>query len=142
MSQEHAAPLPLSITTKIGYGILLPSLAFLAYQFTLIETTRGDGSWAGITLFFGLAWIMPGLLLMNCWVIPLRWQQKRSVFFSGLILPFVIGIAELIWLHGSSEMAIAIQTVLFGSSIRIRLFILLLFAPLVASIAHAAMRRT
>lgn len=46
----------INMSGKIGYGILLPAAIFLAYQFVSIEATRGDGTWAGKTLFFGWAW--------------------------------------------------------------------------------------
>lgn len=127
----------INMPSKIGYGILLPAAVFLAYQFALIETTRDDGTWAGITLFFGLAWIMPGILLMNCWLIPFQWQRKRSAFLAGMMLPIVIGIFELFWLLGSGKEATILSTLLKWPA----LSLFLLFVPLIASIAYTVIRR-
>ena len=52
MNSELVASQQVSTLGKFGYGILLPDIVFVAYQHILIGSTRGTGSWDGMTIFF------------------------------------------------------------------------------------------
>jgi hypothetical protein len=140
VTQGAAAKQP-GAFAKIGYGILLPIAVFLAFQFALIESTRGDGTFTGMLLFFGLAWILPAMVVMNCWVIPLRWRRKRSVFLAGLLLPCVIGAVEALFAHPPSMMKKINGELYLGSPFQVKLYICLLFVQLAVSIVYALRRR-
>jgi hypothetical protein len=102
MNSEQTTNHQVSTPSKIGYGILLPEIVFVAYQLILIGSTSGTGSWDGMGVFFGSVFIVPGLLVANCWVIPIHWEQKGSAFLAGLMTPAVIGAIEFFWLYGPS----------------------------------------
>ncbi len=141
MNQEHASVNKVSLVAKIGLGILLPVATFVAYQTALIGSTSGTGSWDGMGIFFGSIVIVPGLLVLNCWVIPVRWVQKRSVFLAGAMLPAAIGLVEYLWLHGPYKIRGAINAAFVAPGTWIWFFIIMLFAPLIVSLAYALARR-
>jgi hypothetical protein len=66
MTDDAISQFTISILSKTGYGILLPLIVFVAYQFVLIGSQDGTGSWDGMVIFFGTLFIAPGLLLLNC----------------------------------------------------------------------------
>lgn len=131
----------ISVPGKIGYGILLPEIVFVICQFALIGSKSGTGSWDGMSIFFGSIFIVPGLLLANCWVIPIRWKKRRGVFIAGLGIPALIGAIEYLWLLGPSKIRWAINSIMAGSFPWIWLIVLLLFMPLFISVIYAIRRR-
>ncbi|HRD50311.1 MAG: hypothetical protein JNK95_03640 [Candidatus Competibacter sp.] len=130
-----------SLVARIGYGVLLPVAVFISYQFTLIESTSGTGSWDGMGLFFGSLFIVPGLVLLNGWVIPLRWERRLALFLAGLILPAVVGLAEYGWLYGPSPIRAAINAAFVAPFVWVWVFAFLLCAPLGTVILRAIWRR-
>lgn len=141
MNSEQAVNHQVSIPSKIGYGILLPLMIFIVYQFILIGSQDGTGSWDGMSLFFGSLFIVPGLLIANCWVIPIRWSKRRVVFLTGLGLPAVIGAVEFFWLFGPHKLRWAINSTMVAPFPWIWLFVVLLFSPLLISVIGAIRRR-
>jgi len=65
----------------------------------LIESTRGTGSFGGMTVFFLSLFIVPALLVINLWVLLVRWQGHFRAFLAGLALPFAVGATELLLLY-------------------------------------------
>ena len=126
---------------KIGYGILLPELAFIAIQFILIESTSGTGRWDGMGIFFGSIFIIPGLLIANFWVVPIQWGRRSALLFSGLAIPAAIGAVEYLWLWGPSRIRWAINSTIVEPFLWIWLFALLMFMPLLISIVFAVRNR-
>jgi hypothetical protein len=127
-----------SITVKVLYGVLFPIALFIAYQLALIKSASGTGQWDGMMIFFGSIVIVPGLLVANCWVIPVRWQRKGRAFLAGLALPAVIGVIEYFWLHGGSTKRAAIEAAL--EAIWPWPLLVLMVIPLLVSIAHTVFR--
>jgi hypothetical protein len=141
VNHEYIVKEGVSTTTRIAYGILLPLVVFIVYQFILIGSQSGTGSWDGMSLFFGSIFIVPGLLLANCWVIPTRWGGRMAVLLAGLGLPTVVGVVEFFWLYGPDKIRWAINSIMVAPFPWIWLFIVLLFMPLLISIVYAARRR-
>lgn len=142
MNSEQATNYQVSTLSKIGYGIVLSETVFVAYQLTLIGSTSGTGSWDGMTIFFGTLFIVPGLLVANCWVIPIQWSRRGTIFFAGLMVPAVIGVIEFLWLYGSDKIRWAIKSAMSAPSFGTWLFIFLLFTPLFISIIYAVRSRS
>jgi|GEM_PF-1797605 hypothetical protein len=140
MNSEQATNHQVSTLSKIGNGIVLPDTVFVAYQIILIGSTNGTGSWDGMLIFFDSLFIVPGLLVANCWVILNQWGRRISVFVAGLMIPAVIGAIEFLWLYGPDKTRWAIDSARLAPSRGIWLFILLLFAPLLISIIYAVCR--
>lgn len=141
MNSEPVASHQISTLSKIGYGILLPNIIFVAYQYILINSTSGSGSWDGMTIFFGSLFIVPGLLVANCWVTPIQWRRKSSIFVAGLMIPAVIGAISFLWLYGPDKIRWAIKSIKAAPPLEVWLFILLFFAPLLISVIYAIRRR-
>lgn len=140
---HDAAEHPMTVKTgaKIGYGMVLPVLAFLLYQALLIESLSGTGSWDGILLGLGLLVMIPGLLLAGCWVLAWPWASRRGVFAAGLALPAVLALVEYLWLYGSDAIRHAINAALVAPRAWVWLFVALMFVPLAASLLRAWRRR-
>jgi len=133
-----AAP-PVSVLARIGNGVLLPVALFVGWQFLLIETTRGSGSWAGMMVFYVSLALVPALLVLNLWVLGVRWRGHFRVLFAGLALPVFVGLLELLALHGSTSQQRALDR--FVDHPLAPLLPILLCAPLIAAIVHAILRR-
>ena len=140
MNHEQVTNRGVSAAAKIGYGILLPLVGFIACQLALIGSTNGTGSWDGIGIVFSSLVSVPGLLVINGWVLPLRWDRRRSVLLAGLVLPAVIGAVEYLWLHGPYKMRGAINAAFVSPFVWVWLFIILLCAPLAVSLTYAVVR--
>jgi hypothetical protein len=138
---ERAEMPSVSLVAKIGFGILIPVVFFVGYQLALIGSTSGTGSWDGMSLFFGSLVIVPGLLVVNCWVLPLRWKRKFTLFFAGMMLPAAIGLVEYLWLQGPTKARAAINGAFVAPCIWIWLFGVAFFVPLIVSVTHAVIRR-
>jgi hypothetical protein len=96
-----AAPRPpISVLARIGNGVLLPVVVFVGWQYLLIASTSGTGSWAGMTIFFASLAVVPGLLVLDLWVLGVRWRGHFRAFFAGLALPAVVGAFETWLLYG------------------------------------------
>jgi len=127
----------ISNSAKVWFGILLPVLLFIANQAALLGATSGGGSWDGMALGLGSLVLIPGLPVLNCWVIPIRWIRRLSVFLAGMILPTLIGIVEYLWLLGPYEIRGALNSTIVAPYIWIWLFVLVLCTPLTVSMIRA-----
>lgn len=137
LNSDRTARPGTSLGARLGYGVLLPVTVFIGHQFALIESTSGTGSWDGMSLFFGSLVIVPGLVLLNGWVIPLQWKRRLTVLLAGLLLPASIGLTEYVWLYGPSPMRAAINAAFVAPFIWVWAFTLLLCVPLVTVILRA-----
>lgn len=129
-----------SILAKIVNAILVPDLLFIAGQAALVESTSGTGSWDGMGIAFGSLVLVPGLLVLNCWVMPLRWQRKLRVFIAGLLIPAFISLTEYLWLHGPRPLRAAMYHASVAPFLWFWFYGFLLFVPLLASLSFAVMR--
>lgn len=137
MTAEHST---ISIWAKIGYGILIPVLGFIGFQAALIQSTSGTGSWDGMGIAFGSIVLVPGLLITNGWILPLRWNRRSTVLLAGLGLPAVIALLEYLWLYGNASRWL-INAAFVAPFYWIWAFVILMFLPLCASIIHAVAHR-
>ena len=119
--------------------MLLPLVVFVIWQFVLIASTSGTGSWAGMTIFFSSLVTVPVLAVLNLWVLVPRWRGHFRAFVAGLGLPAAFGALELLMLHGPTK-----QKDLLGAAIDSPLapLVAILFCvPLIAAVVHAILRR-
>jgi len=141
MTTEAGAPAvyTVSVRARIGNGVLLPLALFLLWQFALIESTRGTGSWAGMLVFFGSLVLVPALLVLDLWVLAVPWRGHFRAFFAGLALPAVVGAIEgwAMFASGSPQQALnrLIEHPLAP------LIPILMGAPLIAAVTHLVMRK-
>lgn len=130
-----------SASGKIGLGILLPTMAFVAYQVVLIEAARGRGDWAGMGLAFGSFVLVPGLLIANCWVLFRGWRRRLALLLSGFVLPGVIGVMEYVGIRWeSSATRTPIDALFVSPFVGLWLIVALVFSPLLLSVALAIVR--
>ncbi len=131
----------LSGFAKLSYGLVLPVLVLFLCQVALLLSLSGSGSWDGMGLVLATLFILPGMLLANCWVLPWRWTTRGQLFAAGLALPAVLVLAEFLWLHGGPVRRL-INAAFVAPFLWVWLFFLLLFVPLIASLVYAARRRS
>jgi hypothetical protein len=127
----------ISLASKVFFGWFLSIIVFVAYQMLLIGSTSGTGSWDGMTIFYGSIFIVPGLFVANCWVLPLQWPHRSSIFLASLSLPAVIGLVEYAFLYGGPNIRRMIHAAFVAAFIWVWVCIILLFMPLLASVAYA-----
>jgi hypothetical protein len=125
----------LSGLTKFGYGLALPVLVLFFCEAALLHSLSSSGSWDGMGLAIATVISVPGILVANGWVLPLRWSARRHLFAAGLALPAVLLLVEYLWLYGGPFRRI-INAAFVAPFLWIWLFVLLLFLPLIASIVH------
>lgn len=130
MPNANVSSQAVSGAAKLSYGILLPILLFVFYQLVLIGSKDGSGSWDGMSIFFGSLFIVPALLIANCWVLFIAWTRKFSLILAGILLPTVIGAMEFFWMHGPSRIHSAINAAFVAPFAWLWLLAILLFAPL------------
>jgi hypothetical protein len=89
----------ISILSRILNGLLLPVALFILWQVGLVESTRGSGSFGGMMIFFWSLALVPAVIVLNLWVLFIRWRSHFRAFFAGLALPFAVGAAEFLFLY-------------------------------------------
>jgi hypothetical protein len=135
---ENSFSKTIPFAAKLGYGIAVPLTVFLAYQYALIESTSGTGSWDGMSIFFGSLIIVPALLAANGWVIAIRWRRRFWVSVAGMVLPLLVAVPEYLYLYGPHKRAI--HNAFHGGHVAVWLFVFLLFLPLFVVIVRAVHR--
>ena len=139
-TDESAPPVPaVSVRARAGNGVLLPMVPFVLWQFALMESTRGTGSWAGMLVFFGSLFLVPALLVLNLWVLAVPWRGHFRAFFAGLALPALVGALEAWAMMGSGSAQQALNRLIDHPLAP--LVPILMCAPLIAAITHLVMRR-
>ncbi len=131
----------LSGFAKFGYGLALPVLVLFLCQVLLLLSLSGSGSWDGMGLGLATLFILPGMLVANCWVLPWPWTTRRQLFAAGLALPALLVLAEFLWLYGGPARRL-IHAAFVAPFLWVWLFFLLLFVPLIASLVYAVRRRS
>ncbi|HTT08530.1 MAG TPA: hypothetical protein VMH34_07050 [Gammaproteobacteria bacterium] len=138
MSGKPAGSRRVSMGARVCLGILLPVMVFIGYQFALIKSLDGTGSWDGMSLAFGSLFIVPGLYVTNLWVVMNQWARKSEAFIAGMMIPSVIALVEYLWVGDYSYKArTAINHAFIAPFLWIWLFVFMLFTPLIVSIIRA-----
>lgn len=132
---------PISRAAKLGCGVVLPAILFVIYQILLLVSLDSGGGWDGIALAFGSLVIVPGLLIANGWTLFLSWPRKSPLFFAGMALPALVGVMELLMVHGPYRIRWAINAAFVAPFPWLWLFAIALFSPLGFLTWRAARRR-
>lgn len=133
------APAPISVPARLGNGVLLPMALFVLWQFALIASTSGTGSWAGMTVFFSSLITVPALIVLDLWVLAVRWRGHFGAFFAGLALPAAFGALEALVMYGSRRTLAPLESALESP---LAPFVGIAFAvPLIVAVTLAIGRR-
>lgn len=104
----HAAAPPrvepvdrVSMVARIGYGLILPLVVFVAFQFMLLATNPRPDSWGGMGLFFASLLAFPILLAANVWVLVPRWRRRHAAFLAGTALPLTVMVPSALFALGT-----------------------------------------
>jgi hypothetical protein len=127
------------VATRLGNGVALPLALFVLWQFALIASTRGTGSWAGMMVFFSSLVTVPALAVLNLWVLAVRWRGHFRAFFAGLALPAAFGALEAFVMFGSGRTLKPLESAL--DSPLAPLVAIVFAVPLVAAVTMAIGRR-
>jgi hypothetical protein len=123
------------VLARLGNGVLLPMGVFVLWQWVLIASTSGTGSWAGMTVFFTSIVTVPALAVLDLWVLAVRWRGHFRAFFAGLALPAAFGALEALVMYGSGRTLAPLESALQSP---LAPFIAIAFAvPLIAAVTMA-----
>ena len=131
----------ITASAKILYGFVIPLIGFLALQAALLTATSGHGGFEGMGVALVGVVATPALLVLNAWVLFVRWRRKGTLAIGGLMLPGVIGLMESLWTVGPTPIRWLINSTIVSPFLWIWLFIGLLFVPLIVSATLAYRRR-
>jgi hypothetical protein len=126
--------------SKFFFGVALPLPVLLLCQAALLWSLDGSGSWDGLGLVIGTVVAIPGMLIANCWILPLRWASRWAVFLAGLALPAALVLTEYLWLHGGPARRV-INAAFIAPFTWVWLFALAFFVPLAAALVCARRAR-
>jgi len=118
-----------------------PLALFVALQPLLLTATSGSGGFEGMGVVLVGVVATPALLLLNSWVLFVRWRKNTSLGLGGLVLPGVVGLVESLWTVGPTPIRWLINATIVAPFLWIWLFVGLLFVPLIVSITRARRRR-
>ena len=127
--------------SRIVCGVVLPVVVFIAFQLALMSLENGNGSWDGINILFVSLFAVPGLLLLNLWVVPVRWTAALRALGAGLLLPAALGALELSWQSDDRGWNPAMEDFLGPPYVAATLCAVAALAPLVISLVVALRRR-
>ena len=130
----------LSWKAIIGYGLLVPVAVLVAFDFILGEASRGKGGFEAAWLVIVGIVIVPGLLVANCWLFFVRWSGRTWVFFAGLVLPTLMGVAQAAFLYGPREFSRWGNAVLTAWPALLWVFLALFFLPLLTLLMRSVLR--
>jgi hypothetical protein len=68
--------------------------------FLVFVTGHGKGAAPAGVLVLSM-FIVPATMLVNCWVLFVKWQSRGLLFAAGLTVPFCVGCALAFMIHGS-----------------------------------------
>jgi hypothetical protein len=124
----------------LGYGLLLPVAGLIAFDFALGEASRGKGGFEAAWLVILGVFVVPGLLVANCWLFFVRWAGRARVFLAGLALPALIGAAQVVILYGPRDFGRWGNAVLTARPWLLWVFLALFFTPLLALVLRQLVR--
>ena len=91
----------ISVAGRFWLGVALPTLLLVLFLLFLVFVT-GHGKGAGPASVFVLSFFaVPIMLIVNCWVLFVRWQDRGWLFAAGTALPLCVGFAAAYMIHGS-----------------------------------------
>ena len=131
----------LSWRTILGYGLLLPVAGLIAFDFMLGEMSRGKGGFEAALLLVIGVFIVPGLLVANCWLFFVRWSNRALVFLAGSVLPALVGATQAVILYGPRDFDRWSKSMLDARPWLWWAILALLFAPLMALALRQLARR-
>ena len=138
MEPARAEVPPVSVLARLGNGVLLPMALFILWQWMLIASTSGTGSWAGMMVAFSSLVTVPALTVLDLWVLAVRWRGHFRAFFAGLALPAAFGALEALVMYGSGRTLAPLESALESP---LAPFAAIAFAvPLVVAVTAAAGR--
>ena len=90
----------LSISTRFVLGSLVPSV-LLALCIVLIVVS-GKGEPPMIVILASL-FVVPGVMLLNCWVLFVDWQHRYRLVVSAAVLPAIVILGSILFVHGGGR---------------------------------------
>ena len=103
MNDANTVPPVLSVGWRILFGIVLPVLVLVAVIFVLLASAPRGGEkwgyrWLGL-LGFSL-YVVPSVILLNCWLLCVRWQKCKAAFLAGMPIAAIAAIWAVLYFYG------------------------------------------
>jgi hypothetical protein len=92
----------LRVSTKFWLGAFIPAIG-LALVVAAALATGHDKAEAPMLLFFASLVAVPGVLLLNCWVLFVAWSSGIRMLAAACAIPAVVGLGSLLVVHGTGR---------------------------------------
>ena len=92
----------LRLSTKFWLGAVLPAIGLALVVAAAIATGR-DRAEAPMLLFFASLVAVPGVLLLNCWVLFVAWSSGIRMLVAACAIPALVGLGSLLVVHGTGH---------------------------------------
>ena len=110
----------------------MPVAGLIVFDFALGEASRGGGGFEAAWLVIVGVFVVPGLLVADCWLFFVPWSGRARVFLAGLALPALMGAVQAMFLYGPRDFSRWGNTVLTAWPGLLWVFLALFFVPLLA----------
>jgi hypothetical protein len=97
-----ASPTPVSVSWRFWLGSILPAVA-LAGVVGLLVTTGAGKREAPMIVFFASLIAVPGIVLLNGWVLFVPWRRRASLVAAASVLPAIVALGCALFVHGSGR---------------------------------------
>ena len=90
------------MSTKFWLGVVIPAIGLALVVTAALATGQGKAE-APMLLFFASLVAVPGVLLLNCWVLFVAWSSRIRMLVAACAIPAVVGLGALLVVHGTGH---------------------------------------
>ena len=90
----------LSISTRFVLGSVVPAV-FLTLCIVLIVV--GGKGVAPMIVMLASLFAVPGVMLLNCWVLFVDWQRRYRLVVSAAVLPAILIVGSVLFVYGGGR---------------------------------------
>ena len=92
----------LRLSTKFWLGAVIPAIGLALVVTVELATGQGEAE-APMLLFFASLVAVPGVLLLNCWVLFVAWSSRIRMLVAACAIPALVGLGAVLLLHGTGH---------------------------------------
>ena len=92
----------LRVSTKFWLGAVTPAIGLALVVAAALATGQGKAE-APLLLFFASVVAVPGVLLLNCWVLFVAWSSRIRMLVAACAMPALVGLGALLVVHGTGH---------------------------------------
>jgi len=90
----------ISVAARLGWGLVLSTLVSAVVIWFLTVVTGSGREFAPLVALLIAFVALPVTMLVNSWVLFVRWRSRRSLFLCSLAIPSLLLSAIMLYVHG------------------------------------------